>query len=192
MPQRKKVAIDVDFTIADILNPMLEMHNAANSTKCVPEDITDWSWSSIGFTQESWNSIYVDLWNNRSDKIRLMLDCALLDKAMKSYDIAFVTSRGGYKPYELTCDSLRSWLKKHNLGHVDLVISDISKHKTELDYDIYIDDSPHLAKEMGNHKGKFMFIVDMITNRYMGDSENVERVADVNEALMLLIASPSA
>lgn len=47
--------------------------------------------------------------------------------------------------------------------------------KLNLDYSIYIDDSPHLAEEAKNHLNKFILLANAPWNKNIKDSNNVKR-----------------
>lgn len=182
----KKVAVDIDFTIADVGRPMLEMHNAINSTNYSKDDVTDWDWTSVNMTIEQFYDFYVKAWVDKYHSIGLIVDPKLLREAEKYYSLDFVTSRGGHPMSEATVAPLRKWLKHHGLSDIRLVISKLGVEKSELGYDIYIDDSPHLAKKIREDKKKTMFVVDA-HNRGIKGASNIIRVRDVNEALLRLI-----
>lgn len=184
---RKRVAIDIDFTIADLATPMIAMHNEINSTNYKPEDATDWKWTSIKMADGEFTRIYVRTWIDNAHKIGLLVDPKLLRAAEKYYHIEFLSSRGGHPLLESTVEPLRRWLGHHGLADIKLVISPARVEKTELDYDFYIDDSPYLAKEVLSHRNNFLFIVDTPHNREVKDSENLKRVRNVDDALQRLV-----
>ncbi len=183
-----KVSLDVDYTIANIIEPMLELHNKVNQTNFNEEDINSWSWSeSLGISEENANKLYVNAWIDMSNKINFMADTKLLLELEKYYDIEIVTNRGNHLENEKTVEPLKRWLKKHGLGGFKLIINDVDRDKSTLDYDIYIDDSPALAESISKMKNKTLFLINATYNRHVKDSENIIRVADVNESLSRLI-----
>ncbi len=182
----KRVAVDIDFTIADVSRPMLEMHNAINATNYKREDVTDWDWASVNMTLDQFYDFYVKAWVDRYHSIGLIVDPRLLREAERYYSLDLVTSRAGHPMSEKTIDPLKKWLRHHGLSDIKLVISKLNEEKSELDYDIYIDDSPNLARKISEDKRKMMFVVDA-HNRSIRGTENVIKVRDVNEALLRII-----
>ena len=182
----KRVALDIDFTIADVSKPMLEMHNAVNATNYKREDVTDWDWTSVNMTLDQFYDFYVKAWVDKYHSIGLLVDPKLLREAERYYSLDLVTSRGGHPMSEKTIEPLRKWLSHHGLSDIRLVISNLNAEKSELGYDIYIDDSPNLAKKISEDKRKTMFVVDA-HNRSIRSSDNVIKVKDVNEALLRII-----
>lgn len=197
MAVRKRVALDVDFTVADIGSVMLRLHNAEVSGSYTMDDIVDWSWESVKMTSEQFVDAYVRAWNEYMQDIPIAMDVSLLRSAQKLYDIELVTSRKNSGRFESTVGALRGWMDLNGIGDLPLVLSNAHEHKSNLDYDFFIDDSPALARAMSecSGNGKVLFIVDAPYNREVNDSANVFRVRNADDALMRLASlagSPSA
>ena len=187
---RKLVAIDVDSTIAELWSVILNLHNSAEATNYTVEDVVDWNLKCINMTNEQWMHAYMKAWKEMSGRIQLLIDVKLLRQAEKHYGITFLTSRKDNGNLESTAQPLAEWLEHHGIGDIEVVLSMPHRHKAELDYDFFVDDSPELAKAMHSdgYNGKKLFLVDTPYNRKIEDSSNVRRVRDVNDALSRLIA----
>lgn len=187
---RKRVALDVDFTVADIGSVMLRLHNMSVSGSYKTDDIVDWHWESVNMTSEQFVDTYVKAWNEHTRDIPITMDVSLLRSAQQFYDIELVTSRKNSKGFEDTVDALKEWMTLNGIGDVPLVLSNAHEHKSSLDYDFFVDDSPALARAMSEsaEKGKVLFVIDAPYNRDVKDSENVLRVRNANEALVRLAA----
>ncbi len=186
---RKLVAIDVDSTIADLWSVILAQHNASQATNYTVDDVVDWNLECINMTNEQWMDAYVKAWKDMSSVIPLLIDVRLLRQAERHYGITFLTSRKDNGSLESTSQPLMEWLERHGIGDIEVVLSMPHRHKSELDYDFFVDDSPVLAEAMcsEDYGGKKLFLVDTPYNRKIEDCANVTRVRDVNEALYRLI-----
>ena len=184
----ERIALDVDETIADVMNHVLSLHNLEKSARFTMDDITDWKWTSIGITGAEFRKHYSTVWHTMTEQIGLLINKELLLELSKYYEIDLVTKRGGIKELEETAEPLKKWLIRHGIDKYRLVLSGHGVEKDVLRYDIYIDDSPILAERIESCKGKKMFLVTQPHNRnYAIKSRKVVRVADANDALRRLL-----
>ena len=181
-----RISLDVDDTIAGVWRHVLGLHNAQSPTQYELMDIRDWNWRGTTMTTEQYYVLYNKVWHDMSHRIELLIDKKLLLKLTKHYEIDIVTSRGNVPELEATVAPLRKWLSKNGIGKFRLVISDELSTKDVLGYDIYIDDSPVLARNISKSDKKIMFLVDHPYNRDIEESRNVKRVLDANQALIAL------
>ncbi len=180
---KERVALDVDDTIANILDQIIMEYNGRNGTK-------HRLWSETGTStvpHSEASKLYNPVWMDRMERIGLLVDRELLKRAARHYEIDLVTSRGGVPSFEETISQLRGWLRMNGLDGYRLVINDRRMEKTELGYHWYVDDAVALADEVNRTPGKRMLLVDMFYNRGVQNSASVRRVADVNAGLEALI-----
>jgi hypothetical protein len=181
-----RISLDVDDTIAGVWKQVLILHNSQSPAPLGLMDTRGWNWEGTSFTTEQFYALYNRVWCDLTHRIELLIDRKLLLKLARYYEIDIVTSRGNLPQAEATIAPLRKWLAKKGMGRFRLVVSDESAGKETLGYDIYIDDSPVLAKAISESGKKMMFLIDQTYNRDVEDSKNVKRVADANEALRTL------
>lgn len=184
--KRGRISLDVDDTIANIMSPLLMLHNSINSSDYEASDVTDWSWRGVNLTTEQFYELYNKVWMNFTERIDCIVDKKLLLRLAKHYEIDLVTSRGNVPKLEETVKPLKKWLVRHGISKFRLVISSEYSPKDTLGYDIYIDDSPLLAERIANDKKKILLLIDSPYNKHIKEASNIKRVSDVNEALKSL------
>lgn len=184
--KRGRISLDVDDTIANIMSPLLMLHNSINSSDYEASDVTDWSWRGVNLTTEQFYELYNKVWMNFTERIDCIVDKKLLLRLAKHYEIDLVTSRGNVPKLEETVKPLKKWLARHGISKFRLVISSEYSPKDTLGYDIYIDDSPLLAERIANDKKKILLLIDSPYNKHIKEASNIKRVSDVNEALRSL------
>ncbi len=184
--KRGRISLDVDDTIANIMSPLLMLHNSINSSDYEASDVTDWSWRGVNLTTEQFYELYNKVWMNFTERIDCIVDKKLLLRLAKHYEIDLVTSRGNVPKLEETVKPLKKWLARHGISKFRLVISSEYSPKDTLGYDIYIDDSPLLAERIANDKKKILLLIDSPYNKHIKEASNIKRVSDVNEALKSL------
>ncbi len=185
-----RVALDVDGTMANVLDLMLAGYNTKHGTTYTAADHRDWNFKSINSNYEEMMHFYTDAWKNNYRSIKFTGDSAQMRELARHYEVSIVTTRspdssgatGG------TVENLQNWLKMHGLDSYPLEVCPPDKSKADMGYDIYIDDSPKVAEEV-IAKGKLILLIDMPYNRYIRDGDSVVRVKNVQEAMQVLIES---
>ncbi|MHB1829906.1 MAG: 5' nucleotidase, NT5C type [Candidatus Micrarchaeaceae archaeon] len=188
-----KVAIDIDGTLAAVHGMMITAYNKIKGTNFTVEDIKDWGFKSIGSTYAEMMLIYVDIWRNRWRDIPFTVDINQISALTNYYLVHLLTSRsaseGGLTGG--TTDALNEWREIHGIGEdkIHLVICPPTKDKaTSFDYDVYIDDSPGLARSIQHQARRArMLLVDSAYNRHIEDGKGVTRVTSAGEAIRILI-----
>jgi len=61
----------------------------------------------------------------------------------------------------------------------------VKSNKSELDYDVYIDDSPVNAEEIAS-AGKHVALYDRPWNKYVKDTDRIKRVMNLEEAYLFI------
>ncbi len=183
-----RVALDVEGVIADITTPALKIYNQVHGTSYTVDDIKDWSFKSINAPIPEMMALFDRVWVEQSQNIKYEGDTNLIMALTKEYAVHIVTGRIGVDA------QLKAWLSMAGLGSIPLITNPPIKEKTTLNYGIYIDDSPLLAKEVAETsrlpKGR-MLLIDQPWNRDVAKHERILRVGDVNEALSVLLRASS-
>ncbi len=190
---KPKVAIDIDGTLASIHGLMIERLNKAKGTNFTLEDCKDWGFKSIGSSYAEMMQIYVELWRERWKEIPFTVDINLINSLADYYTVHLLTSRSASEDGLTagTVDALNEWRNMHGIGEdkIHLVLCPPARDKsTNFDYDVYIDDSPSLARSIQhNTRQAKLFLVDSPYNRHIEDGKGVTRVATASEAIRMLI-----
>ncbi len=177
------VALDIEGTLADISTPSLAKYNKLHGTSWKVGDITDWGFESIKADVREMMGLFTETWKMDSNQIKRTCDVELLHNVGKMYNLDVVTSRMGVDM------ELKSWLNSVGLGEVRLVVNDPKKEKTNLQYSVYIDDSPLLAREVANSEDKLILLIKQRWNTDVrGISNRVIPVNGVDDAANALLS----
>lgn len=177
---RKRVALDVDDTIADVSKGILERINRMLGTSYTMSDLH----ASVGTDRSPGKEstiLYHDLWVNNYRSIRSLVDSDLLAEVATHYDVELVSKRADPNGESRTSGALGEWLKLHGLDSYPTVIVRVGTDKSDLNYDIYVDDGPVGVRD------------NMTLYRICGPGEdatnvpNVVMCSDVNDALRMLL-----
>lgn len=188
----KKIALDIEGTIANIHTLFIESHNSNYGANFSIEDITNWDVGStrLGVTSgdflESVKKLWYENWENiqptekdldkklellfNLHKLDIVTNCVTLDDADKRL---------------LGKDNLLKWLKKYNIPYHNFVPLGMNNNKADLSYDYFIDDNPILAKEIESN-GKFIFLYDRPWNKEIKESKYIKRVHGFSEIINFL------
>lgn len=174
-------ALDIEGVIAEITPIVLNSYNRLHRTSWNVDDVTDWGFQSIHAGMPEMMSLFNHTWTEHWRDIRCMCDSGLVNALAGEMKLDIVTSRTGVD------DWLRLWLKSNDLDRMPLIIRSPKNEKTELHYDIYIDDSPMLAKKVADTVGEIQILVNQPWNQDVKEHERIFRVPDANEAARLLL-----
>lgn len=185
-----KIAVDVDGVILDSMAWFVRFFNRKYNTTYCQEDATEWGFFSDWDIQEDeFYEIFHTLY--KSDEVAPLIDeniPAYLQQLNKTHHVDIVSARNPrFK------EQLRVKLKKHHIKeqtHYEQLV--VVKEKPEglkasLDYDLYIDDNPHLVPEIVRRPGKTLFLFLRPWNDCVNtDPPNVVRVSDWEEVMEYL------
>ncbi len=180
-----RIALDVDGVLADVVQSWLVYNNSqANRSKLTKQQMTSWNfWSAYNVNRydfydelnacwEDWMSIPTTE-SDLSASTKLLSDLGQVD---------IVTAR-----VQSTDSFVKEWLAHHHI-HFDNYVSVIDgPMKADLDYDVFIDDSPLNAQKF-IEKGKKMLLYTQPWNLHISDDNNnsnntIHRVDDLPQAI---------
>ena len=175
-----RIALDVDGVLADVITPWLIHNNKVRQT-ISKQDITDWDfWQRFNIDRFTFYEELSTCWHdwsqippteqNLSDTVRDMSAYAQID---------IVTAR------EKSTDSyVKSWLDSHKITYDNYVSVVDGPMKADLDYDIFIDDSPLNASSFLRN-GKTVMLYSQPWNRDLA-SVGLRRISRLSQAVTLL------
>ena len=172
-----KIALDVDGVLADVILSWLNYSNMIRP-KISKNDITDWDfWKNHRINQydfytelnscwKNWNSI-PPTEENLSSVTKKLLEIAQID---------IVTAR------ERSTDSfVKKWLNHHNISFDNYVYVVDGPMKADLDYDVFIDDSPlNALKFLKNNKKVILY--SQPWNQHISTNK-ISRISVLSEAI---------
>lgn len=196
--KKLKVAVDLDGTLAQTNQRMVELIQADFSLDICLDDFKEWEWwktvppfDSIYDTYGPaaaerliWRYYAIAWWN--PEKIAEMpgaIDGMFALKEDKRFQYGIVSQR----QLNSTKDIIQ-WLKSWCIPFDYLTVIDTfsKSSKADLDYDIYIDDSPNLAVKVFLKPGARMILMDGPWNRDFEDSKVVKRAESWKDVPALL------
>ncbi len=164
------VALDVESVLADIHTAWIDHYNKKFTIK----DITDWDFLSLQKWDETLTSFLEetdDLWVNHPKKIPPTIpNLREATKHIRPFDI--VTSRR-------TLGGIIEWVEHHKLDYRAIVY--VPDDKADLDYCMYIDDNPNLAKKLKDNQ--FLWLISQPYNQEIQETSQVRRITSILEAV---------
>ena len=192
-----KVAVDIDGVLADLYGRFLYLINKDFGTSYVVKDISSWDlFNMLPVTKElkerygpktaesvAWR--YFDLAWLSPHKLKPVAGAVEAMKKLverKDLQLDIVTARRVHSVPDII-----KWIDLNGLPYHAIVILDTFNpnypaDKARLDYDIYLDDSPGLARKLAGHPDKKQLIFDYPNNRFEF-TENVIRVQGWDDVL---------
>ena len=144
-----KIALDVDGVLADVIQSWL-IHNNSIRQKILKSDITSWDfWKKFQINRFDFYHELSECWKTWSLIPTTEKNLSFITKDLsKLGQVDIVTAR------EKSTDSfVKKWLKFHNISYDNYVSVIDGQFKADLDYDVFIDDSPlNASKFIQNNK----------------------------------------
>lgn len=164
-----KLALDIEDVIADSHGLTYER------SEMLDEEVDGDQW---GFSSDDHLMHFLELsellWRTDYESIPLVEENTpeLVREINKHYDVDIVTSRMNVRP------QLVEYLDMHDIEYNDLYIVDRKESKAQLDYDVYVDDKPALAKEVDR-----IFLYDQPYNQHIEEGNGVVRIDSLSEVV---------
>lgn len=186
----KKLAIDADGTIFRTMSLVCGLVNIKKGTNYTYKDITSWDfWKKEGLEKEFWE-VY-DLMDNSDLRLNLRpYDLDTVD-VLKSISLIIkqpldILTCNHEKAAQSIKDWFVSWKNRSPEVNVICIGRADSKEKLELPYDIYIDDSPHMADIIKDYPDKQMILMNAPWNKEIKNTNQINRAENWNEVYMLI------
>ena len=172
-----KIALDVDGVLADVIESWLTYSNKIrpNISK---DDITNWDfWKKFKINRYDFYEELTSCWKNWNSIPPTENNLSITTKNLSNFgQVDIVTAR------ESSTDSfVKNWLKLHDITYHNYVSVIDGPMKADLDYDVFIDDSPLNAIKFLKHK-KNVFLYSQPWNQHISN-QNVQRVSTLSEAI---------
>ncbi|MBD3216148.1 MAG: hypothetical protein GF311_26275 [Candidatus Lokiarchaeota archaeon] len=179
-----KIAVDVDGVLLDLMVTYCEIYNEQFETDYTKKDVIRWDFfEEWDINENQAFEIFHEIYEN-SFEIPLIDEYALfvLEQINKSHHVDIVSARS-----EQFTSQLGGTLKSHGINqgihyrHLILVHEKPYDIKLRLNYDLYIDDNPHLANAIRERNDEVLLLYDQPWNRVIDESENIIRVFNWKE-----------
>jgi len=177
------IALDVDGVLADVIESWL-IYSKKIRPSISKEDITNWDfWKKFKINRYDFYAELTSCWSNWNSIPPTENNLSLITQNLSNFgQVDIVTAR------ELSTDSfVKNWLKLHNITYENYVSVIDGPMKADLDYDVFIDDSPINAIKFSKHKKK-VFLYSQPWNQHIS-GQNIQRISNLSEAITKLQSS---
>jgi hypothetical protein len=171
-----KIALDVDGVLADVIKSWLIYSNKKRSP-ISKEEITNWDfWRKFNINRYDFYKELTICWKNWITLPPMEPNLSQITQNLSEYgQVDIVTAR------ELSTDNfVKNWLKFHGIVYENYVSVIDGTMKADLDYDLFIDDSP-LNAEKFLEKKKSFFLFSQPWNRHI--STKSQRIFSLSDAV---------
>ncbi len=172
-----KIALDVDGVLADVIESWLNYSNTIRPA-IYKHEITDWEfWKKFKIDRFDFYIELSSCWKNWISIPPTENDLSSIIKLLSTMgQVDIVTAR------ERSTDSfVKSWLNHHNISYDNYISVIDGPMKADLDYDVFIDDSPHNAEKFLKNSKK-MILYSQPWNQHISDP-SIHRVSNLTEAI---------
>ena len=172
-----KIALDVDGVLADVIESWLTYSNKIRPS-ISKDDITNWDfWKKFKINRYDFYEELTSCWKNWNSIPPTEDNLSIVTQNLSNFgQVDIVTA------WESSTDSfVKNWLKLHDVTYQNYVSVIDGPMKADLDYDVFIDDSPLNAIKFLKRK-KNVFLYSQPWNQHISD-QNVQRISTLSEAI---------
>ena len=172
-----KIALDVDGVLADVIESWLDYSNSIRP-KISKSDITDWDfWKKFQINRYDFYMELSSCWKNWDSIPPTEENLSLVTKKLSELgQVDIVTAR------ERSTDSfVKSWLNHHDISYENYVSVIDGPMKAQLDYDIFIDDSPLNAQKFLKQNKK-VILYSQPWNQHLSEKQ-IHRISNLSETI---------
>jgi hypothetical protein len=175
-----KIALDVDGVIADVIASWISYNNKIRPT-ILKSQISEWDfWKNHGINNFDFYNELSTCWKSwKNIPLTENNIASVTDKLSNLGTVDIVTARE-----ESTHNDVKNWLKLHKINFKNYVGVLEGIEKSQLDYDIFIDDSPLNAKSM-LEEGKSVILYSQPWNESFNDNRAM-RIRELQTAVPII------
>jgi hypothetical protein len=172
-----KIALDVDGVLADVIQSWLNYNNSIRQ-EISKQEISDWDfWKKFKINRYDFYAELSSCWKNWMSVPPTETNLSLTTKNLsKIGQVDIVTAR------ERSTDSfVKNWLNHYDISYDNYVSVIDGPMKADLDYDVFIDDSPLNALKIIQQKKKIILYSQPWNQHILEDQ--IHRVSNLSEAI---------
>ena len=172
-----KIALDVDGVLADVIQSWLNYNNSIRQ-EISKQEISDWDfWKKFKINRYDFYTELSSCWENWMSVPPTETNLSLTTKNLsKIGQVDIVTAR------ERSTDSfVKNWLNHYDISYDNYVSVIDGPMKADLDYDVFIDDSPLNALKIIQQKKKIILYSQPWNQHILEDQ--IHRVSNLSEAI---------
>ena len=172
-----KIALDVDGVLADVIQSWLNYNNSIRQ-EISKQEISDWDfWKKFKINRYDFYAELSSCWKNWMSVPPTETNLSSTTKNLsKIGQVDIVTAR------ERSTDSfVKNWLNHYDISYDNYVSVIDGPMKADLDYDVFIDDSPLNALKIIQEKKKIILYSQPWNQHILEDQ--IHRVSNLSEAI---------
>ena len=172
-----KIALDVDGVLADVIQSWLNYSNSIRQ-KISKHEVSDWDfWKKFQINRYDFYAELSSCWKNWTSIPPTEENLSIFTKNLSELGkVDIVTAR------ERSTDSfVKNWLKHHEISFDNYVSVIDGPMKADLDYDVFIDDSPLNALKI-IQQNKKIILYSQPWNMNISEN-NIPRITNLSEAI---------
>ena len=172
-----KIALDVDGVLADVITSWMNYNNSIRQ-KITKNQITNWEfWKEFQINPFDFYAELSLCWKNWMSIPTTENNLSTITKSLSNIgQVDIVTAR------ERSTDSfVKSWLDYHNISYDNYISVIDGPMKADLDYDVFIDDSPLNAQKFLKNNKK-VILYSQPWNHQISENE-IPRISNLSEAV---------
>ncbi len=178
----KKIAIDLENTIINIIPPFMEIlrkeYNIDISEKKLLRKYN--LEETTGLKMKYLKRIFKEIWEPPYSKLMVLYNTCIplvIEKISENYSIDILTASKGNKK------AIKNWLYEHKITYNKIIFVNSAKDKTNYAFETIIEDYPEIAK-LALKNNKKVILVDWRYNRNepeLDGKQNFFRIKSWNE-----------
>jgi uncharacterized HAD superfamily protein len=187
-----KIAIDIDGVLLNIMSTFLKIFNNRYCTSYKIEDVTNWEFfKDWNISEEEAFDIFYNIYQNTMD-VPFIDEMApeYLGKLHLAHEVYILSTRDPL--YRSQVEKKLEFHKiKQNIQYIDLILIHNKPYdsKSSQEFDVFVDDNPHLAEAILKKKDKYLLLYDQPWNKSFLCKNNIIRVynwKDIYETINVL------
>ena len=176
-----KISLDVDSVLANVIITWINIYQKLYKVNS-KINIDTWDfWKNLQLTRKQFEEIFTEAW--RQWKQIPATETSISSKVnniQKLGNIDIVTGRT-----KKTIPQVKKWLKFHNIKYENFVHVQLTSLKKELDYDVFIDDSPYTAVGVAENN-RYCLLYDQPWNRHIQNHPRLVRIKNLSEVTQII------
>ncbi|MEM3085395.1 MAG: hypothetical protein QXU32_13345 [Nitrososphaerales archaeon] len=176
-----KIALDLDGVLADIVLVWINQYNRKHNASINKETIESWDfWKDLGVGKYEFYYQLSNCWSRWKEVPPMEND---IDNAVNKLHalgtVDIVTARD-----QESTNYVLEWLEHNKIIYNEYVVVQDGREKANLDYDMFIDDSPHNAIRLAS-RSKNVLLYDQPWNKLVKDP-TIVRIKKLVEAVEII------
>jgi uncharacterized HAD superfamily protein len=178
-----KIAVDIDGVLLDIIITYCEIYNTKYKTNYSKKDVTDWDFFKYwGVSEEEAFDIFFQIYENSMSVPFIDSEAPFyMKKLNKSHEVYILSARTSqFRTQIIEKLNFHNIRKGTHYKELILVRHKPYDLKHRYEFDLYIDDNPHLAERIKS-MDRYLLLYDQPWNRNYICKDNIIRVHNWKE-----------